>query len=122
MCIRDRIYSVPSNVYQIAIEGEANYGYSTVVDYFTINGTLSLNKIDNNPIKMYPNPTSQTLNLSHTSSITNVRILNVLGQEVLVKTMDSNEITLDVTNLQTGTYMVEITAQDGRSVQKLIKN
>ena len=116
------IYSLPSNVYQVAIEGEALYGYSIVVDYVTITGTLSLNNFDKNPVKMYPNPTSQILNLSHSTTINNVRILNVLGQEVLSKDLNSNETTLDVAALQNGTYMVEITAQDGKSVQKLIKN
>jgi hypothetical protein len=54
--------------------------------------------------------------------IENVSIYNVLGQEVLARTSNSNSVTLDVANLQTGAYVVKTMIGGVTATSRLVKN
>jgi len=66
-------------------------------------------------VSFWPNPVSETLHLSYTTSIdqdVHLRLINTMGQ--IVKTADisgipgRNEYTLDVANLTEGSYVIEL--------------
>jgi hypothetical protein len=71
---------------------------------------------------MYPNPTSTVFTIEANEVIENIVLFNVLGQEVLAKTTNSNSVTLDVANLQSGVYVVKTSIGGVVSTSRLVKN
>jgi hypothetical protein len=72
-----------------------------------------------NGIGFYPNPASQTLNITGVDGNTQVSIFNVFGKEVY-STQISSPTGIDLTSLSSGTYLVKITDGKGLFVDKLI--
>ncbi|MCG1035810.1 glycosyl hydrolase [Polaribacter sargassicola] len=89
-------------------------------------GALSVSgseKID--VVSLYPNPvTNQLLTINYTDSSlhknTIVKILNLYGKEVLVKTNTPKQI--DVSNLTNGVYLVQIISGENMLTKKIIIN
>jgi chitodextrinase len=97
--------------------------YGQVEDY-TLNivavakGTL--NATTNTAIVLYPNPLKgDVLNISGAENNADYRILNMLGQEVNSGKIKNNAIL--VSNVSTGTYLLEIASSNGTMVKRFIK-
>ena len=60
----------------------------------------------------YPNPAGNVVNVKNLGK-GEVRIFNVVGQEVGVYKIVSNQQALDISNLQAGVYFLQITAGMG---------
>ncbi len=71
--------------------------------------------------KMFPNPASNTLHLNASRQIDAINIYNMLGQEVLRKIPSQTQVRLDISNLQTGAYVVKVQAGDQLGSYTLIK-
>lgn len=71
--------------------------------------------------KLYPNPVSNVLNISYSKNITAVAVFNLLGQEVIAKTLNTNLSQIDMSHLAKGTYMVKVTANNEVKTMKVIK-
>lgn len=85
-------------------------------------GSLSTPIFNISELKAYPNPTKDILNLTYINGIKDVTVLNVLGQEVITKTVNDSKSTIDMQSLSKGTYLVKInsTANESKTV-KIIK-
>ena len=68
---------------------------------------LGTSTFNNGKFVYYPNPVKDVLNLSYNKTITNVAVYNLLGQQVMVKTLNSNLSQVDMSHLSSGTYMVK---------------
>jgi len=89
--------------------------------YLHKNTFLSNSNFEDSKVKMYPNPAANVLNINANSVVENVSIYTLLGQEVLSKEVNSNEVALDVSSLQAGVYIVK-TSVDGKiSSSRFIK-
>jgi len=101
------------------------YKYSTsTVHPFVMsayNTTLSVGGFDNANFAYYPNPVKNVLNLSYTQNISDIAVFNLLGQQVMTKTVNSNSGQVDMSNLSAGTYMVKVTADNQVKTIKVIK-
>ncbi len=75
----------------------------------------------NSNVTVYPNPVNNILNISFEQGISSVAVYNLLGQEVLIKTLNSNEGTIDVSTLASGTYMVKVISNEIIKTIKIIK-
>lgn len=76
--------------------------------------------LDENLVGMYPNPTSNIVNISTKNGlqVTNVSVYTMTGQKVL----ERSSTTLDVSNLTNGIYMVKVQTANGKAfTQKLVK-
>ncbi len=71
--------------------------------------------------KAYPNPVTNVLNLSYSSEITSVEVFNMLGQKVLVKELNVAQGQIDMSNLNSGNYLVKVTADGQTKTIKVIK-
>ncbi|MEO8516025.1 MAG: T9SS type A sorting domain-containing protein, partial [Flavobacterium sp.] len=69
----------------------------------------------------YPNPVKDVLNLSYTKNISNVSIHNLLGQEVMTKTVNATQSKVDMSNLSQGTYLVKVTVDGLVKTLKVVK-
>jgi len=91
--------------------------------YFSVNpGTLlGTKKFETSNIKMYPNPVKNFLNIEANSSIDNVTVYNILGQEVMKVSPKSNSATLQTADLQKGIYMITTDIDGKISASKFLK-
>lgn len=75
--------------------------------------------------KIYPNPVQDILNIDteNTIAITNINIYNTLGQLVkkIVKPEMSLPISITVSDLKRGSYIVEVISNKGKTSKKLLK-
>ncbi len=77
---------------------------------------------ENQPIKIYPNPTQTgyvTIS-SLNSDVINVQVFDILGKQVKNETLATN--TLNVSNLYPGVYILKITQNNASSTKKLVIN
>ena len=68
-----------------------------------------------------PNPAKNSINLNAAFSIENVIVSNVLGQKVMTNKGGSAALTLDISNLQVGTYFMKATVNGIDVVERFIK-
>jgi hypothetical protein len=87
----------------------------------TTNSLLNNNSFNMNKVSLYPNPTSNVLNIESVETIQNIAIFNVLGQEVVNKSTNESSIRLDVSGLNAGVYVVKSTIDGKVSSTKFIK-
>ena len=93
----------------------------TVITSFQIiaDENLSLAQIKDVSFTVYPNPTNDFISLSGDTTFKTVVIFSVTGQRIKsVGYAPSNEKAIDVGNLKSGLYFLEV---DGKTVQKFIK-
>ena len=96
--------------------------YGVTLD-FTVNITplLSVNGFDTASFVAYPNPVKDVLNLSYSSEISSVKVINLLGQVVLSQKVENTSTQIDMASLTAGTYIVNITIDDIVKSIKVIK-
>ena len=70
---------------------------------------------------IYPNPATSEIYLNNLEEVQVVKIVNLSGQEVKVITPIATQMTIDVTDLTAGTYMVYSFGANSANIQKLIK-
>lgn len=73
-------------------------------------------------LKVFPNPTASILNIQANSDFHKIFIYNDLGQLILKKETELiTEIVLDISQIITGTYIVEVIGEQKKGTYKLIK-
>jgi len=68
-------------------------------------------------IRIYPNPTSQSVNIKSNRTIQKIQVFDLLGKQVL-KTGSTNR--LGVENLRSGIYVLKLTADEEVFTKKLV--
>ncbi len=72
-------------------------------------------------IRLVPNPTRDRFTVSSVTSIRSLVIRNAIGQQMVSRFFDSSEVSMDISELSTGLYFVEVTTQTGAGVHRLLK-
>jgi hypothetical protein len=90
-------------------------------DYALELSALSSDSFDKSSFVAYPNPVKDVLYLSYKTEISNVRIVNLLGQEVLNTKTNTNDVQVNMSALTAGAYIVNITVEDTVHTIKVIK-
>jgi pectate lyase len=111
------IPSIPTGLNTITKGGTTNLYYIK-----TVFATLSLSQnAETSKLSLHPNPVSSNLYFSTSNQkIENVKIYSITG--TLVKTFSNNLESIDVSNLNAGSYLVKVTTHQGSFTQKIIKN
>jgi hypothetical protein len=97
---------------------------TTMVLHLTVNclGTNTVATFGKS-IKLYPNPTNSILNIELPTNIdvniTSLKVIDLLGNEVLLSTNGSNKI--DVSNLSNGIYIISLQTNYGNWNGKFLK-
>ena len=94
--------------------------YGVTLD-FTVDTTLGSNTFDTNSFVAYPNPVKDVLNLSYKTAISNVKVINLLGQEVVNAKANTNDVQVNMSALNAGVYIVNVTVDDTIHSIKVIK-
>ncbi|MGB0525470.1 MAG: alpha-amylase family glycosyl hydrolase [Flammeovirgaceae bacterium] len=93
------------------------------------NGPTALeNELLKASIKMFPNPTSGRLNMTMSNELrgdVQMRIISVLGTELLTKSFEKSGVSLshtfDITTLPAGLYILQVQTEDGNASKTFIK-
>ncbi|WP_189663263.1 MULTISPECIES: T9SS type A sorting domain-containing protein [unclassified Polaribacter] len=89
--------------------------------YFYKASTLSANSNELLGFSMYPNPTSNILNISAKETIQNAQIFNVLGKEVMSLNINKNSESIDVSSLSSGIYLIKYQSNGAVGTAKFVK-
>jgi len=72
---------------------------------------------------IYPNPTDNVINISTNETMTNYKLLNSLGNQLLEKEVNTTNTSINIQNLPSGIYILQIRLASGEVVvKKVIKN
>lgn len=89
---------------------------------FFSNGTTSgIEQFIKPEVMLYPNPASDVITLNAGATIDTVVVYNMLGQQVMASLPGTDAVTLNVSQLQSGVYMINTTLNGVQSSRKFIK-
>ena len=79
---------------------------------YDINGPLSTDDFENKHVSIYPNPTNSNINLSLSfSKEVNYELFSLLGKQLIVGTIKSNNQEIDLSNLPPNIYYLKLANQ-----------
>ncbi|MGJ5640767.1 T9SS type A sorting domain-containing protein [Formosa sp. S-31] len=105
--------TIPKGDYEITKADVAN------LYLMSLKFTLSTLETTEKRFKIYPNPVNDVLRISDASQIREVKLYSLLG--TLIKTFKSNFESLDVSEIQSGTYVISIVSSSGNYNKVMIK-
>jgi len=126
--------TVTLGLYNMPVEGEvftwagkitlgsdgSDTGYNNTGNLVTISNTASTNEFENLKISMYPNPSSDFINISNDNlEIKNIQIFNLIGKKITeIKAQNNRVINIDISNFSKGIYLISV---DNRASAKFVK-
>ena len=117
-----------------SVAGETSYWVSSSNDFnceserveivVTVEETMSVGEENMlNGLSIYPNPTNGVLTLSNTlDTEVFATVYDLNGRLLLSKTFGQNSNTLDLSNLNTGVYIVKLKTELGEVSKRVLKN
>lgn len=83
--------------------------------------TASIDDLKKFNFSYAPNPTKDFVRLSAASSIKDVKVFNLIGQEVLQATYNSRNPSIDISDLTAGVYVMKVAIDDSIGTFRIIK-
>lgn len=111
----------------VLVNGETYYAVSVIGECaseplgVTVDEVLSTGDFDAASFKYYPNPVKDVLNVSYSSTISSVAVYNLVGQQVLAIDADADNVSVDLSRLAAGTYILNVVAGGRAQTIKVIK-
>lgn len=81
---------------------------------------LGVSDVTNSPISVYPTVTSDIVNISAKSNISNIVVFNTSGQQVMTMKPQGSDAQVNVNALPAGVYIVKISAEKQTFTKKII--
>ncbi len=72
-------------------------------------------------LSVYPNPVNDVLNIAYTEDISDVTLINMLGQMVLSQKVNAATAEINTSGLQNGNYILKVTTAKGAASIKIVK-
>lgn len=125
-----RIVNVPYMTHYEAIdivEEPGDYYYKVIAIYNDgcesepVETLIVLTAVDENATKnvqVYPNPTSGLI-VAKAEMMNGIEVFNSLGQTILVKDVENDEVSLDLSSFGSGIYFISILTENGNIVKKI---
>jgi len=113
------IESLVAGPYTVTITDANN---CEAIETYQVGNNTSILTLDNAvTISLYPNPVEHTLNLSSSENLIHVRVVTMLGNEVLNWSGEQQQIRLNTSTLASGVYLIEATTQTGKITERILK-
>ena len=117
----------PNTVYSFYIEQDCSGGDGVIFSGWTgpkifKTATLGLEEVKLEGLKLYPNPTKGLLVIEAANTINEVKVYNLLGQELLTQKGKAPRLNLDLTTFDAGFYFLKIDTEKGTGVYKVVRN
>lgn len=72
-------------------------------------------------IKIYPNPLKNSLNIKSKHTVKEIKIYNLLGQEIKSFKSEVKIESIDISELETGQYFVKLKSSNNQEIKKIVK-
>lgn len=82
---------------------------------------MSIDDFDRNSVLIYPNPSKDKISVSSDSFITKIELFDLSGKKIIEKKNNSNETSLNISQLTKGTYFIQITQGNIKQSKTIIK-
>ena len=84
--------------------------------------SISDNSSDNNSVNIYPNPTSGRINVvvNNGNNINEVVVLDITGNVLMSESVNTNNISLDLSSFAKGLYLVKVVTAEDSFVKKVV--
>ncbi len=82
---------------------------------------LSKPEFDLKDLKAYPNPVTDLLSISYTENIHSVEVFNLLGQKIMDKAPNNTQVTINLSDVETGAYLVRVSSGKAQKTFKILK-
>lgn len=90
------------------------------LDFGVASGVVEVEQVPS--LRIYPSPATDVLNITAASPISDVEVLDLTGRSVVRKALGASGSTLDVADLPTGRYLLQVRMADGkRQVRSFVK-
>ena len=108
-----------SGIFNVVLTTQNSFGNNTITkeNYVVVTNPTGINDTEYNQVKFYPNPVSNSINIIYDRDFT-VKLLDLYGKVLIIS---NNNGFLDVSDIRSGLYILEIKTEAGLSRQKLIK-
>lgn len=120
--------SVITSLGSLKFKWEADYSgigdYEIFIDNFLVTEepTASNNEIDKSQLIVYPNPVLDLLHIEYATDVKKIQIYDLLGRQVYELNYDQNKLSVDVSDLASGTYLLKLETVDNKQTSiKFIK-
>ena len=120
-----------SDINQVDLEDQETYYVSQNLDGYcesellaiTVHQVLNVGGQNLEHLVYYPNPVKDFVNISNGSQILDqIEVFNLLGQKVITEKINNTNAKLNLSNLQSASYILRVTTQDGEvGMYKLLK-
>ena len=98
----------------------SGYGNNVFVDNIEVsNNPVSIETVENSNLSIFPNPVKDVLTINYDKAISQIDVYDVNGK--LVKTFTTVNGTINVSDLSSGVYMLNIQTEEGLVVRKIVK-
>ncbi|MCL3779611.1 T9SS type A sorting domain-containing protein [Prolixibacteraceae bacterium JC049] len=117
--------NVPDGTHRVSLNAKTTNGKWVSSGEITIkigeSVNTSINKLEDNSIQIFPNPFQSELTIQNTSAYHTLKLLNISGKSVVVKTIDQSNIQLKVDgNLPAGIYLLQLIGDSKVSTHRII--
>ncbi|WP_445452894.1 T9SS type A sorting domain-containing protein [Flavobacterium sp. 25HG05S-40] len=103
--------------YAVNVEGAC----SSTPFAVTVTVTLGSKEWDELHFMYYPNPTSSVVTISYSKEITQVTLINMLGQLISTEDTNATQVQVDLSRLADATYFIKVQADNQQKIIKVIK-
>jgi hypothetical protein len=83
--------------------------------------TLALQDFDMTQFNYYPNPVINLLNISYSQEMTNVKVYNMVGQQLLNKNVNATSTKIDMSGFANGAYFIRVSTENAMKTVRVIK-
>lgn len=110
----------PTTTFNLAGEWD-EYETDTVTDLGTHTLSVSVNVLNETNVTLYPNPVQSNELYFNSNTPLNVEVYAITGKLILSKNLKNSSKSIEISDLNTGLYIVKMTNDFGVQVKKLIR-
>lgn len=113
--------ALPSQTYRYTVTGYTACVESSPSNEVYIDWTTAIEEnADAQEVSLYPNPTEDKV-VIETNGLHQVRVFNVMGQEIWNQAVDGSQVTIDLSTQPKGCYFIETVTEKGCTTTKIVK-
>jgi len=117
---------IDSVYFELSSSDTGTWGMNTpgffCIDNISLSISSNVNELSQADFSLYPNPTTTLLNISNSEVIQSINIIDMNGKNVMnVSTNKTGKIKIDVADLISGVYFIQVTTKNKTQIQKFIK-
>ncbi|TPD72288.1 T9SS type A sorting domain-containing protein [Flavobacterium microcysteis] len=112
---------------ELLVDGATYYAVQTINGCssnplaVTVSMMLSNPDFDLKNLKAYPNPVTDILSISYSENIISVEVFNLIGQKIMDKTTNNTQVTINLSDVETGAYLIRVSSGKTQKTFRILK-